>query len=107
MRRDDVIVWSLAMATASLSLDLMLREAVSVFDDMTTLSQWRAELCGCRMSSMSSGTLCLLVTTLRPCHHLVPHGRCGWYLVRETTSVCDDAMASVCDGAMAVCHWRW
>jgi hypothetical protein len=28
--------------------------AVSACDDTTTLSQWRAELCGCHMSSMSS-----------------------------------------------------
>ncbi len=49
-------------------------EAVSVCDDIMTLSQLRAVMCGSRMSSMSSGTLCVRVTTPRHRHHLVPHG---------------------------------
>jgi hypothetical protein len=64
------------MATDSVSLRRCL------CDDITTLSQLRAVMCGCRMRSMWSGTLCVRddTTTLSP-------SRAAWELSRTRVAV--------------------
>ncbi len=68
-------------------------------DDIATLPQLLAEVCGCRTSSMWSETLCARDDT-----RTLSRSRVALELSMTRVAV-STATLSVCDGTMTACHW--